>query len=121
MNKVSRITCETCMHYKKTKCGPKGGQYGYCKKRNPHVKRLASIAACGLYKIEFDNLTLKKGETMTLSEAIEILKIEKGVCDLEISNGNGNKKHEDFSQAVDVVTSWVDKMYSTLMKLNSNL
>lgn len=53
---------------------------------------------------------------MTLSEAIEILKVEKGVCDLEISNGNNSKNYVDFSQAVDVVTEWIDKMYCALVR-----
>ena len=55
---------------------------------------------------------------MTLSEAIEILKIEKGVSDLDISNGTGSLNDEKFSLAVDVVTEFVDRCVSMLMRLN---
>lgn len=54
---------------------------------------------------------------MSLSEAVDILKKEKGVCDLEISNGHGNQKYENFSQAVEVVTEYIDKFVSLIMRI----
>ena len=53
---------------------------------------------------------------MTLSGAIEILKIEKGVAELNISNGAGNKHDEDFVEAVSVVTDFVDDCVALLMR-----
>lgn len=53
---------------------------------------------------------------MTLSESIEILKAEKAVCELEISNGHGNEHDENFCLAVDVVMEWIDKMYCALVR-----
>lgn len=53
---------------------------------------------------------------MTLSEAIEILKIEKDVYDLRISRGCGDSQSETFSEAVDVVLEFVDKCVVLLMR-----
>lgn len=46
---------------------------------------------------------------MILSDAIEILKIEQGISELEISNGNGNKHDEDFIDAVNTVLYFIDR------------
>lgn len=40
---------------------------------------------------------------MTLNEAIEILKVEKGVADLYISNDEANQNTKNFSEAVNVI------------------
>ncbi|WP_294148928.1 hypothetical protein [uncultured Clostridium sp.] len=52
---------------------------------------------------------------MTLNEAIEILKTEKAICDLKISNGNGSKNSEQLSQAVDVITGFIEQCISVLV------
>lgn len=53
---------------------------------------------------------------MKLSDAIEILKIERGVAELEISNGNGNKHDEEFIESVDTVCDFVDRCVALLMR-----
>lgn len=53
---------------------------------------------------------------MTLSDAVEILKIEKGVAELDISNGVGNQHDEDFVQAVGVVLDYINRTYVLLLR-----
>lgn len=48
-----------------------------------------------------------EGKEMSLQEAIEILKIEKGVAELAISNGVGNRHDEEFIKAVDVIFNFI--------------
>jgi hypothetical protein len=47
---------------------------------------------------------------MELEEAKEVLKIEKGVADLDISNNQHNQNTINFSEAVKVVLSELDKL-----------
>lgn len=53
---------------------------------------------------------------MKLSEAIEVLKVEKGVVELDISNGCGNMHDEEFVEAVNVVIEFVDRCVALLMR-----
>lgn len=53
---------------------------------------------------------------MSLGEAIEILKIEKVCCDLDISNNCASQHQKDFSQAVEVIMNFVDKSVNIFMK-----
>jgi hypothetical protein len=47
---------------------------------------------------------------MELEEAKEVLKIEKGVADLDISNNQHNQNTINFSEAVEVVLAELDKL-----------
>lgn len=44
---------------------------------------------------------------MNFEKAIEVLKIEKGVAELDLSNGEGNQHTEDFVNALDVVFNFI--------------
>lgn len=45
---------------------------------------------------------------MDLKEAIEILKIEKGVAELDISNNRANRHQYDFVEAVNTVFNFIN-------------
>lgn len=54
---------------------------------------------------------------MSLGEAIEILKLEKICCDLDISNNCANQKQKELSEAIEVVMKFVDKSVSIFMNV----
>lgn len=53
---------------------------------------------------------------MTLSFAIDELKMCKRECELKILNGTASQREIDFIEAVDTVCYWVDKMYTVFLK-----
>ena len=46
---------------------------------------------------------------MNLSEAIEILKVERGVAALDISNDDDNQHTRDFYEAATIVLDYVEE------------
>lgn len=54
---------------------------------------------------------------MDILEALEILQVEKGVADLEISNGSKNQNLIMFSEACEVITDSFAKHNETLKRL----
>lgn len=57
---------------------------------------------------------------MSLSEAITILKTEKGICDLEISNCTATPDQVEFSAAVDIIIKFVDDAVCCLMRFSDH-
>lgn len=46
-------------------------------------------------------------EGMSFEKAVEVLAIEKGVAELDLSNGVGGKHHEEFVEAVNTVFRFI--------------
>ena len=57
---------------------------------------------------------------MSLCEALTILKTEKGICDLEISNCTATPDQVEFSAAVDIIIKFVDDAVCCLMRFSDH-
>ena len=56
---------------------------------------------------------------MSLSEAIDVLKKHKEEMEASVVLRNGNYEVQSYIEAINVVLSWVDKMYAALMRIGS--